>query len=56
MTLKAAEYADFESRRSVAQAEGRYLGFGMSFGVKGTGRGPFETATVRVGTSGKISV
>ena len=56
MTLKAAQYADFESRRSVAQAEGRYLGFGMSFGVKGTGRGPFETATVRVGTSGKISV
>ena len=56
MALEAAGYADFKTRQEQARAEGRYLGMGVAFGVKGTGRGPFETATVRVGTSGKISV
>ena len=56
MALEAAGYADFKTRQEQARAEGRYLGIGIAFGVKGTGRGPFETATVRVGTSGKISV
>ena len=46
----------FQSRQILARKNGRYLGIGVSFGVKGTGRGPFETATVRIGTSGKISV
>jgi carbon-monoxide dehydrogenase large subunit len=53
---EAAGYADFPARQAAARAEGRYLGIGLSNGVKGTGRGPFETATVRIGTSGKISV
>jgi len=39
-----------------ARADGRYLGIGLAIGVKGTGRGPFETATVRIGPSGTISV
>jgi carbon-monoxide dehydrogenase large subunit len=56
MAKDAAGYADFATRQQAARAEGRYLGIGISFGVKGTGRGPFETATVRIGTSGKISV
>jgi carbon-monoxide dehydrogenase large subunit len=56
MALEAADYAGFKDRQRAARAEGRYLGIGIAFGVKGTGRGPFETATVRIGTSGKISV
>ena len=56
MALDTCDYAGFNARRDAARAEGRYLGIGMSLGVKGTGRGPFEMATVRIGTSGKISV
>jgi len=56
MALDAADYAGFPARRDAARAEGRYLGIGLALGVKGTGRGPFEMATVRIGTSGKISV
>ncbi len=56
MALEAAGYAGFRARQDAARAEGRYLGIGLALGVKGTGRGPFETATVRIGTSGKILV
>ncbi len=28
----------------------------MAMGLKGTGRGPFESATVRIDRSGKVSV
>ena len=35
---------------------GRYLGIGIGNGVKGTGRGPFESGIVRIGRSGRISV
>jgi carbon-monoxide dehydrogenase large subunit len=54
--MDSTDYAGFPARQAAALAEGRYLGMGISFGVKGTGRGPFENATVRIGTSGKISV
>jgi carbon-monoxide dehydrogenase large subunit len=56
MALQAAGYADFPSRQSTALSEGRYVGLGIANGVKGTGRGPFETAIVRVGRSGRVSV
>jgi carbon-monoxide dehydrogenase large subunit len=56
MAKETALYDGFAARQRQARADGRYLGIGISFGVKGTGRGPFETATVRIGTSGKISV
>ena len=36
--------------------EGRHLGIGLANFVKGTGRGPFESVTVRIGPSGKIQV
>src|SRR5690606_4818664 len=32
------------------------LGIGMAMGLKGTGRGPFESATVRIDRTGKVSV
>ncbi len=36
--------------------QGRHLGIGVGNGVKGTGRGPFESGIVRIGRSGRISV
>ena len=56
MALRAAAYADFGVRQKEARAQGRFIGFGMANGVKGTGRGPFETGIVRIGRSGKVSV
>jgi carbon-monoxide dehydrogenase large subunit len=56
MALEAIDYAGFASRQRHARAEGRYLGLGIGNGVKGTGRGPFESGIVRIGRSGRISV
>lgn len=56
LVLDAAEYASFPARQAQARAQGRYLGLGIGNGVKGTGRGPFESGIVRVGRSGRISV
>jgi len=54
--LEAAGYRDFPARQEAARKQGRYLGLGFANFVKGTGRGPFEMVTVRIGTSGKITV
>jgi len=54
--LEALDYAGFRARQAAALANGRYLGLGIANYVKPTGRGPFETGIVRIGTSGKISV
>ncbi|AMN45309.1 dehydrogenase/oxidase [Rhodoplanes sp. Z2-YC6860] len=56
LALKSADYEGFPARQKKARAEGRLLGFGISTGLKGTGRGPFESAIVRIGRSGKVSV
>ena len=56
MALDAIGYQEFAARQSRARAEGRYLGIGVGNGVKGTGRGPFESGIVRIGRSGRISV
>jgi carbon-monoxide dehydrogenase large subunit len=56
LALEAAGWADFETRRAAARRKGRLLGIGMANYVEGTGRGPFESASVRVGPSGKITV
>jgi carbon-monoxide dehydrogenase large subunit len=56
MALEAADYAAFAERQSEARAQGRYIGIGVANGIKGTGRGPFETGIVRIGRSGRISV
>lgn len=52
--LEAAGWADFPARQQQARAEGRYLGLGLANYVEATGRGPFESAIVRVGPSGEI--
>jgi carbon-monoxide dehydrogenase large subunit len=56
LALEKADYAHFAARREKARSEGKFLGFGLSAGMKGTGRGPFESAIVRIGRSGKVSV
>jgi carbon-monoxide dehydrogenase large subunit len=38
------------------RAQGRYLGVGLAHGVKGSGRGPFESGLVRISRTGKITV
>jgi carbon-monoxide dehydrogenase large subunit len=54
--LKAADWDGFPSRQAKARAEGRYRGIGLAHGVKGTGRGPFESGLVRVMPSGRVTV
>jgi carbon-monoxide dehydrogenase large subunit len=56
MALAAVDYAGFAERRRCAREQGRYLGIGVGNGVKGSGRGPFESGIVRIGRSGRISV
>lgn len=56
ITLEAAGYAGFAARRAAARAQGRHIGIGIAQAVKGTGRGPFESATVRVRPSGFVDV
>ncbi len=54
--LERIDFAGFSERQEKARQEGRYIGVGIANYVKGTGRGPFETVTVRIGPSGKIMV
>src|SRR5439155_1457361 len=54
--LKAAGWDAFPQRQAEARAKGRYLGIGLAHGVKGTGRGPFESGLVRVSRTGKVTV
>jgi aerobic carbon-monoxide dehydrogenase large subunit len=54
--LKAADYDDFARRQKQARANGRFLGMGMSNAVEATGLGPYEGATVRVSTTGKVAL
>jgi len=54
--LVRAGWSDFPPRQAEARKAGRYLGIGIGNFVKGTGRGPFETVTVRIGPSGRILV
>ena len=54
--LAVAGWDDFEARRNAARKEGRFLGIGLANYVEGSGRGPFESASVRIGPSGKIVV
>jgi len=56
MVLQAMGWDDFKSRQQAARARGQYIGVGLANFVKGTGRGPFEPVTLRLGPSGKIQV
>ncbi|MCC7486049.1 MAG: xanthine dehydrogenase family protein [Burkholderiales bacterium] len=54
--LEAADYQGFGERQARARGSGRHLGIGISNAVEATGLGPYESATVRVSTSGKLAV
>jgi len=54
--LAAIGWDDFRTRQEAARKAGRHLGIGLSHGVKGTGRGPFESGLVRISRTGKITV
>ena len=54
--LAAIGWADFPARQEAARRAGRWLGIGLANYVEATGRGPFESAAIAVGASGRISV
>ena len=54
--LQAAGWDEFPQRQAEARSEGRYLGIGLAHGVKGSGRGPFESGLVRISRTGRITV
>jgi carbon-monoxide dehydrogenase large subunit len=54
--LDGAGWSDFPARQLAARKAGRHLGIGIANYVEGTGRGPYEPVTVRIGASGRIQV
>ena len=54
--LEAAGWSDFAVRREDARKRGRHLGIGLCNYVEGTGRGPFESASIRIHPSGRIVI
>jgi aerobic carbon-monoxide dehydrogenase large subunit len=54
--LLAADWAGFPTRRAESEQAGRRRGIGLANYVELTGRGPFESVTVRIGPSGKVMV
>jgi carbon-monoxide dehydrogenase large subunit len=56
MALAHAGWPAFPARQQAARQQGRHLGIGLANFVKGTGRGPFESASVRIGPSGKVQI
>ena len=45
---------DIRARQKTALADGKYLGLGIGCYVEGTGVGPFEGASVKIDSTGKI--
>ena len=54
--LDAIDYEAFRERQANGRKEGRYLGLGIGNAVEATGLGPYEGATCKVATNGKIVV
>lgn len=46
----------FETRRAEARSRGKRLGIGLANYVEGTGRGPYETVSVRIARDGRVKV
>ena len=51
-----AGHAEFAAEQAKARAEGRYIGMGFGCFVEETGLGPYESGTVRIEPSGKVTV
>ena len=56
LALEKADYAGFAQRQADARSQGRYIGIGIGGYVEGTGLGPFEGATVRILSNGRVSL
>lgn len=56
MALEEIDFGGFAERQDRARAGGTLIGLGVACGIKGTGRGPYESGTVRIGPSGTISI
>ena len=54
--LRHAAWDEFKQRQQSALEQGRYIGIGLANFVEGTGRGPYETVTVRINPSGNVVV
>jgi carbon-monoxide dehydrogenase large subunit len=54
--LDAAGYVRFAAEQARAAAGGRRIGIGLANYVEGTGRGPYESALVRIGPAGRVTV
>jgi carbon-monoxide dehydrogenase large subunit len=54
--LELADYGGFAVRQAEARGRGRYVGIGLASYVEGSGYGPFEGATVRVTSSGRVHI
>jgi carbon-monoxide dehydrogenase large subunit len=54
--MEKAGWATFRARQAEARAAGRYIGLGIANYVEGTGRGPYEPVSVKVGEDGRILV
>ena len=54
--LAAAGYDGFRDRQAALRRDGRHLGIGIGNYVEGTGRGPFESARIRIAPSGRVTV
>jgi len=54
--LEAFDWVGFKERQRVARGLGKFIGLGLANYVEATGRGPFESGSVRIGPSGQIVV
>jgi carbon-monoxide dehydrogenase large subunit len=54
--LAAAGWTEFPQRQRHARKAGRHIGIGLAHGVKGSGRGPFESGLVRISRTGRITI
>jgi aerobic carbon-monoxide dehydrogenase large subunit len=48
------DYDNFPARQAEARQQGKYLGLGVAYYVEGTSIGPYEGATVRVESDGRV--
>ena len=56
MALEASEHDTFRARQAAMRRDGRFVGIGIGNYVEGTGRGPFESARIRINPSGRVTV
>ena len=56
LALEASEHDAFRARQASLRGDGRYVGIGIGNYVEGTGRGPFESALIRIHPSGRVTI